>query len=40
MYKQIPKVDQMEVHFQLEGNMIYIESDEAKMQLGIVDGIS
>ncbi len=27
----------MAIHFRLEGNMINIGSDEAKIQLGIVD---
>ena len=36
-YKQIPRVDQMTVHFQLDGNIINIDSEEAKIQLGILD---
>jgi dynein intermediate chain 1 len=33
MYKLIPQVDQLAVHFQLDGNLIHRESDEGKRQL-------
>ncbi|PAA59979.1 hypothetical protein BOX15_Mlig007387g1 [Macrostomum lignano] len=32
-YKPIPQVDQLAVHFVMEGNLIHRESDEAKKQL-------
>uniref|UniRef100_A0A5K3F3G5 WD_REPEATS_REGION domain-containing protein n=1 Tax=Mesocestoides corti TaxID=53468 RepID=A0A5K3F3G5_MESCO len=38
-YKKIPRVDQMAVHFQIDGNLINIESDEAKIQLGVIDSV-
>jgi dynein intermediate chain 1 len=42
-YKQTSSVDQLAIHFALDGNMIHKESDEAKRQrarLGIPDGKS
>lgn len=33
MYKLIPHVDQLAVHFQLDGNLISKDSEEAKRQL-------
>jgi len=32
-YKQLTTIDQLAIHFSLEGNMIHIDSDEAKRQL-------
>jgi dynein intermediate chain 1 len=32
MYKLIPQVDQLAVHFQLDGNLIHKDSEEAKRQ--------
>ena len=40
-FKQISSVDQLAIHFALDGNMIHKESDEARRQLaqmGIGDG--
>lgn len=39
-YKQIPRVDQMAVHFQLDGNLIHVGSEEARIQLGLLDSAS
>lgn len=39
-YKQIPRVDQMAIHFQLDGNLINVGSEEAKIQLGLLDPAS
>merc|ERR1711963_751881 len=42
-YKQIPSVDQLAIHFSLDGNMLHKDSDEARRQmarLGIGDAIS
>ena len=33
MFKPIPQVDQLAVHFQLDGNLIHRDSDDAKRQL-------
>ncbi len=33
MFKPIPQVDQLAVHFQLDGNLIHKDSEEAKRQL-------
>ena len=33
MFKPIPQVDQLAVHFQLDGNLIHRESEEGKRQL-------
>ena len=33
MFKPIPQVDQLAVHFQLDGNLIHRDSEEAKRQL-------
>lgn len=33
MFKPIPQVDQLAVHFQLEGNLIQRDSEDAKRQL-------
>ncbi len=33
MFKPIAQVDQLAVHFQLDGNLIHKDSDEAKRQL-------
>ena len=41
-YKQISSVDQLAIHFALDGNMLHKESDEAKRQrarLGLPEGI-
>lgn len=32
-YKPLPTIDQLAVHFSMDGNMIHVESDEAKRQL-------
>ena len=32
-YKQLTTIDQLAIHFSLDGNMIHIDSDEAKRQL-------
>ena len=40
-FKQISSVDQLAIHFALDGNMIHKDSDEARRQLakmGIGDG--
>jgi hypothetical protein len=40
-YKQIPTVDQLAVHFALDGNMLHKDSDEARRQrqkMGMGDG--
>ena len=40
-YKQISSVDQLAIHFALDGNMLHKESDEAKRQrarLGLPEG--
>lgn len=42
-YKQIPSVDQLAIHFSLDGNMLHKDSDEARRQmarLGIGDAAS
>jgi dynein intermediate chain 1 len=33
LVKRIPQVDQLAVHFQLDGNLIHRESEEGKRQL-------
>ena len=33
MFKPIPQVDQLAVHFQLDGNLIHRDSEEGKRQL-------
>lgn len=33
MFKQIPQVDQLAVHFQLEGNLIHRDSEDGKRQV-------
>jgi dynein intermediate chain 1, axonemal len=33
MYKAIPQVDQLAVHYQMDGNLIHRDSDEGKKQL-------
>jgi dynein intermediate chain 1 len=33
MYKAIPHVDQLAVHFQMDSNLIHKDSEEAKRQL-------
>ena len=33
MFKPIPQVDQLAVHFQLDGNLIHRDTEEAKRQL-------
>ena len=41
-YKQISSVDQLAIHFALDGNMLHKESDEAKRQrarLGLPEGM-
>eukprot|EP00794_Sanderia_malayensis_P009932 gene9931-10952_t len=42
-YKQIPGVDQLAVHFSLDGNLLHKESDEARRQVakhkGVVEGL-
>eukprot|EP00795_Rhopilema_esculentum_P006475 gene6476-11928_t len=38
-YRQIPNVDQLAVHFSLDGNLLHKESDEARRQLVKYDGI-
>ena len=41
-YKQISSVDQLAIHFALDGNMLHKDSDEAKRQrtkLGLPEGI-
>lgn len=37
-YKQIPSVDQLAVHFSLDGNLLHKESDEARRQLAAGSG--
>ena len=40
-YKQISSVDQLAIHFALDGNMLHKDSDDARRQmqrLGISDG--
>ncbi len=32
-YKPIPHVEQLAVHFQIDGNLIHVDSEEAKRQL-------
>jgi len=32
-YKPLSTIDQLAVHFSMDGNMIHVESDEAKRQL-------
>ena len=32
-YKPIPHIDQLAIHFQVDGTLIHKESDEAKRQL-------
>ena len=32
-YKPIPHVEQLAIHFQIDGNLIHVESEEAKRQL-------
>ena len=32
-YKLIPHVDQLAIHFQIDGNLIHRESEEAKRQV-------
>jgi dynein intermediate chain 1, axonemal len=39
-YKPIPSVDQLAIHFTMEGNLIHKESDEAKRQMVRQQGIS
>lgn len=34
-YKLIPHVEQLAIHFQVDGNLIHKESDEAKRQIQI-----
>ena len=38
-YKQIPSVNQLAVHFTLEGNLLHKESEEARRQLAQIDDI-
>ena len=33
MFKPVPQIDQLAVHFQLDGNLIHKDSDEGKRQL-------
>ena len=33
MFKPIPQVDQLAVHFQLDGNLIHKDSEEGKRQM-------
>jgi len=37
-YKQITSVDQLAVHFSLDGNLLHIESEEARRQIAATDG--
>merc|ERR1712048_1308381 len=37
-FKQIPTVDQLAVHFSLDGNLLHKESDEARRQLAMDGG--
>merc|ERR1712203_1215540 len=39
-YKQIPSVDQLAVHFSLDGNLLHKESDEARRQMADGSGDS
>lgn len=39
-YKQIPTVDQLAVHFSLDGNLLHKESDEARRQLATQSGVT
>lgn len=42
-YKPLPTIDQLAIHFSMDGNMIHIDSDEAKRQFqhkGNADGLS
>ena len=32
-YKPLTNIDQLAIHFSLDGNMIHVDSDEAKRQL-------
>ena len=38
MFKQIPSIDQLAIHFALDGNMIHRDSDEARRQLKRMEG--
>jgi dynein intermediate chain 1 len=38
MYKAIPHVDQLAVHFQMDSNLIHKDSDEAKRQATLDTG--
>lgn len=33
MYKPIPHIDQLAIHFQLDGNLILRDSDEGRRQI-------
>ena len=33
MYKLIPHVEQLAIHFQMDGNLIHVDSEEAKRQM-------
>ena len=35
MFKVVPQVDQLAIHFQLDGNLIHKESEEARRQLAL-----
>jgi len=40
LFKQIPSIDQLAIHFSLDGNMIHKDSDEARRQLKRMEGIT
>ena len=39
-YKQLTNIDQLAIHFSLDGNMIHVDSDEAKRQIAQIASTS